>query len=94
MYIDAMHRLQFYIRDSQLKQLKDLSQNSGQKMAEIIRRAVDSYLSARDDSAMLDFETRKAIKDLNEGTTTISEVSERLNLLRASTQYLHKDGLK
>jgi len=41
------HRISIYLMETQLKQLRQLSKESGAPVAELIRRAVDEYIAQR-----------------------------------------------
>lgn len=42
-----MKRIDTYLTDKQIKQLKNLAIETGLKVAELIRRAIDEYLEKR-----------------------------------------------
>jgi len=46
-YIKNMKRIDTYLTDKQIKQLKNLAIETGLKVAELIRRAIDEYLEKR-----------------------------------------------
>lgn len=39
-----MKRVNYHLADLQVKKLKELSDNTGMSVAEIVRRAIDDYL--------------------------------------------------
>ena len=45
MYNGTMRRTNFYITDQQAERLRALSEKSGLSVAEMVRRAIDGYLS-------------------------------------------------
>jgi len=47
MYDVCMKRISLYLTEKQLQRLKALSVDTGLKVADLIRRALDEYLNAR-----------------------------------------------
>jgi metal-responsive CopG/Arc/MetJ family transcriptional regulator len=67
-----MKRISVHLTDNQITELKDLSSTTGLKAAELIRRAVDDYLSRNKDSS----NHKKLLKNLEEAVNADNAESQ------------------
>ncbi|HKL16718.1 MAG TPA: ribbon-helix-helix domain-containing protein [Balneolaceae bacterium] len=67
-----MKRISVHLTDNQITELKDLSSTTGLKAAELIRRAIDDYLSRNKDSSS----HKKLLKNLEEAVSADNDESQ------------------
>jgi len=67
-----MKRISVHLTDNQITELKDLSSTTGLKAAELIRRAIDDYLSRNKDSSR----HKKLLKNLEEAVNADNAESQ------------------
>jgi len=87
---------QIYLEPSQKKALQARAKSRGTRLAEEVRRAVDTYLAGvtPDELALLDYATREAEKQLDAMARKLEATNRKLDHLFVHMQRLRSGGRK